>query len=373
LEDENVMLHKVLVTGAGGGGGENLIGSLRRSSLDLIIYGSNMDEYLLAKSSADTKVWLPSAQEEHYTEFLEGLIRREGIELVIPNSDTEVGRISRDRDRLPCRVFLPPDDVVRICQDKLRLHEVLVRAGLPQAKCSGLSSLDDIDAFIAETPGDRFWVRPRRGAGSMGATWVKSAEQARNWIKLWVDLRGMKLTDYTISEFLPGRDYAFQSVWENGHLKVAKMVERLAYVMARNQLSNMSSSPSVARTLRDEQTLEDIFKAIHAVSAVPHGNYNLDLKGDVTGRMCVTEFNIGRFCMITPVFDLTGKYNTADIHVRCGLGETVDIKDPIDIEEGVFLIRELDTTPTIMREDELADRTRKAKQLVTVEEPVEKI
>ena len=363
--------HRILVTGAGGGGGENLINSLRRSNLNLEIWGSNMDEYLLAKSSADVTVWLPPAKEENYTAALAGLLEREKIELVVPNNDTEVGRISRDRDRLPCRVFLPSDETVQICQDKLKMHRVLAEAGVPQAVSTGLESLEDVERFMSEHPGERYWLRPRRGSGSLGATWVNTAEQARNWIKLWVEIRGFRVSDYTIGEFLPGRDYAFQSVWYNGKLQVAKMVERLVYVMARTRLSNMSSSPAVARTIRDEAALETILKATHAVSEVPHGNYNLDMKGRGDGTMCVTEFNIGRFCMITPIFDLTGKHNTAEVHVACGLDQPLAIDNQIDIEEDVYLIRELDTTPRIIRGHELSEVIRKARSHVG--EPAAKI
>ena len=357
------MSKKVLVTGAGGGGGENLINSLRAAALDLTIYGSNMDEFLLTKSTADYTIWLPSARLPRYTAHLIEAVNVHGIDLVIPNNDTEVARISRDRDQLPCKVFLPPDEEVQLCQDKLHLYQCLAEQGIPQACCQELKTLADIDDFIGTTPRDRYWVRPRKGSGSMGATWVRTAEQARNWVKLWVELRGFRINDFTISEFLPGRDYAFQSVGRNAELKVAKMVERLSYVMGRNRLSNMSSTPAVARTIRDEAALATIMEAIHTVSANPNGNYNLDLKGNCEDVMCVTEFNIGRFCMITPIFDFTGHYNTSAVHVACALDLPLSIKEPIDIEEDIYLLRELDTTPKIISARELEACVKHARNL----------
>jgi carbamoyl-phosphate synthase large subunit len=345
-------MHKILLTGAGSGGGENLIRSLRAGSLELEIYGSNMDEHVLARSAADRAVFLPSARDEEYTGVLRRVVEREGIELVIPNNDTEVGRLSRDRDRIPCAVFLPAGDTVTVCQDKLQMHRIFEDAGIAQAVYRGLESFEDIEAFMDDCPCEKYWVRPRRGSGSMGATWIEKPHQARAWISLWMELRGLKLTDFIISEFLPGRDYAFQSVWKDGRPVVAKLVERLVYFLGRNRLSNMSSTPAVARTLRDDKALETIFKAIHAVAESPHGNFCLDLKGRSDGTMCITEFNIGRFCMITPIFDLTGKYNTAEMHVRAALDLEIDVEDPIDIEENCYLLRDLDTMPTILREAE---------------------
>ncbi len=351
-------MHKVLVTGAGGGGGENLITSLRLSPLELVIYGSNMDKHLVAKTSADVALQLPAANDPTYIRQMRKLILENGIELVIPNNDTEVGVISANRDQMPCAIFLPPDETIRNCHDKLAMHRCFVEADVPQAQFLGITEWDDIERFMASHPADRYWIRPRKGSGSRGATWVRNAEQARHWIDLWCDLRGFALTDFIVSEFLPGRDYAFQSVWKDGEMVVGKMIERLSYFFGQNMLSGMSSSPSIARTLLDRETFENVIvKAIRGICKRPHGNFNLDLKGRADGAMCVTELNIGRFCMITPIFDRTGKYNTAEMHVRCALGLNVDVHDPLDYEDGCYLIRELDTLPTILRAEEFAAKT----------------
>jgi carbamoylphosphate synthase large subunit len=359
------MSRRILVTGAGSGGAENLITSLRMSDLDLFIYGSNMDEYMLGRSSADSLVWLPSARADEYIDRLERIVHRENVELVIPNNDTEVDRISRDREQLSCKVFLPPKDTVETCHDKLKMHKRFAELGIPQASSREISSHEDIKAFMEESSAGKYWVRPRRGSGSMGATWVETYAQAKAWIDLWIEMRDFRINDFIISEFLPGRDYAFQSVWKDGRLAVAKMVERLVYFMGRNRLSNMSSTPAVARTVKDDKALDTIFKAIHGVAEKPNGNFCLDLKGNSDGEMCVTEFNIGRFCMITPVFDRTGKYNTAEIYVRCALDSFSPIEDPIDIEEEVYLIRDLDTLPTIVREEDLRERIEAAKRMLS--------
>lgn len=347
----------VLVTGAGGGGSNNLINSLRASGLDLCIYGSNLAARFLAKSNADRNFLLPAATESDYIGSLAYLVERESIELVIPNSDREVRRISVERDKLPCHIFLPPVDTVEICQDKYKMYLELTRARLPIARSYQLNSYDDIEpAFEALAgSGDRFWVRIRRGSGSRGATWVKNAEQARAWISMWDELRGYSVDNFMISEFLPGRDYAFQSVWRDGELVVCKMCERLTYFFGANRLSGMSSTPETARTIRDDKALETIIKAIRTVCDRPHGNFSLDLKGDANGNMCITEFNVGRFCMITPIFDLTGQVNTAEVYVRTAFGEIMQIDDPIDIEEDMYLLRDLDTLPTIVSEAQLVE------------------
>ena len=355
------MNKKVLVTGAGGGGSENLINSLRKSNLELFIYGSNMDDYLLAKSSADKTVWLPSAKEEGYTDSLRAVVEKEKIELVIPNNDTEVGRISKDRSKIPCKVFLPPHEAVEICQDKLKMHLRFEKDGIPQARSKGIETFGDIDTFMNDFPAEKYWIRPRRGSGSIGTTWVQNSEQAKAWLKLWIEMREFQLEDFIVSEFLPGRDYACKSVWKDGKLIVMKLAERLVYIASRNRLSNMSSSPAVARTVRDEAAIKTVVKAIHSITSTPHGNFCVDLKGNIDKQMCITECNIGRFFMITPIFDHTGQYNTAEVYVRCALNLPCHVDDSIDIEEDVYLIRELDTIPVIIRGNYLRSKVDAAK------------
>ena len=344
------MTRRILITGAGGGGSNNLIGSLRASDLDLEIYGSNLDPFILAKSKANTDILLPSAMDENYIDALIYEIRKNDIDLILPNSDREVRRISEERSRIPCRVFLPPADVVEVCQDKYEFHLKLKAANIKTAETISINDYDGIESAInalAHT-GDRFWVRPRSGSGSRGATWVRNAEQARSWISLWEELRGYPVSTFMISEFLPGRDFAFQSLWCNGQLVVGKMCERLSYFFGRNQLSGMSSTPAVARTIRDEGAIETALATVRAICEYPHGMFTLDMKADASGVMNVTECNIGRFFMITPIFDLSGRINTAETYVRCAFDESLDFIDEIDIEEDVYLLRDLDTEPMVV-------------------------
>ena len=340
----------ILVTGAGGGGSNNLIRSLRGSSLDLEIFGSNLDPLILAKSQATHNFLLPTATDKAYGERIKKLIESQSIDLVIPNSDREIKALSDLRDQLPCRLFLPDRETVKICQNKYKMYEVLSQHDIHIAKSYDLTRLDDLQVAFEglKNTGERVWIRLKQGSGSKGATWVKTIDQARAWIELWRDLRGYDPSSFMVCEFLPGRDYAFQSIWREGELVVAKMCERLSYFMGENRLSGMSSTPQVAKTIRDNEAFTTICKAIYLINPKPHGNYNFDMKGDIDGNMCVTEINIGRFCMITPIFDLTGQVNTAEAYVRSAFGEEVPCDDRFDVEEDMYMLRDLDSLPDIV-------------------------
>ena len=84
------------------------------------------------------------------------------------------------------------------------------------------------------------------------------------------------------------------------------------------------------------------------------------------GAPCITEINAGRFAMITNVYDFTGKHNTALVFVRAALDEPLDVRDVWDardvwdVAEDHYLVRDLDTEPSVFHADELFDRVEDA-------------
>jgi carbamoylphosphate synthase large subunit len=344
----------VLIQGAGGGGGNNLIRSLRRSGLRLRILGSNCHRHVVLKSSADQTFLLPHCTENNYIETLNKLISNEKIDLIIPNNDSEVATVSRFRDQIYAQVFLPDNAVVELCQDKQRFYQFLELAGQRVVESANVKDLEGVDDLMAALPpSEKYWVRPRKGSGSKGATWVRTPDQARNWMTLWNELRGFEIEDFQISVFLPGRDYNVQTIWKEGELVAAKMAERLSYYMGANRLSGMSSSPERARTLCDPAALDVVTKIIKALPGVPHGSYNVDMKGDHDQRMFVNEINIGRFPMITTIHDSVGPVNTAAAYIQSAFGESFRPFSFDDMIPDYHLIRELDTEPLIVTEAEL--------------------
>ena len=347
------MKRRVMILGAGSGGSNNLIRSLRKSSLDLYILGTNCLPHCVAKSTADESFLLPESNQPDYLERLVALVETTKPDLVLPNSDREVASVSRHRDSIPAKVFLPPYEVVQKCQDKDTFVRTLTQAGQAVPTGLRLSGIDDIEACMAKLPpSEKYWVRPRRGSGSKGATWVRTADQARKWIELWVDLRGLQASEFQISTFLPGRDYNVQTIWKNGRLIRATMVERLAYYAGDARLSGMSSSPEIAISVRDDAAFKNVFEAIKALTPAPHGSFNVDMKGDADGKMYLTEINIGRFPMITTIHDAIGRTNGAEAYVKCAFDED-DYGEPIDFREGYFLFRDLDMDPLVIHISEI--------------------
>lgn len=353
--------YSVLVTGAGGGGSNNLIRSLRRSELTLRIVGSNLNQYELGKSEAGTNYILPEATEPNYISKLAETVEQENVDLVIPNSEREVLRISEEREQVPARLFLPSERIIKLANDKYRLGRLLEDRGFPVAESYRLRDYKEIEELFQKVVGSngRVWLRPRTGSGSTGANWVESAEEAERWIKMWETRRNIGVDQFTIGEFLPGRDYAFQSVWRRGKLLVGKLAERLSYFFGSKMVSGMSSTPEIARTLWDGEVLTMLKNAVEAVWSGPdgpHGVISADLKGGDDGTMHITEFNVGRFMMITPIFDLSGEVNMAEVYVKASMDADVKPVGFGDIQPDVYLLRGLDVLPHVCTENEMEEQ-----------------
>ncbi len=142
-QDASGMTRRVLIPGAGTGAGNNLIRSLRAGDPPLVVIGADIDRLTLCNSTADRNHLLPPASHPQFIEALHALIEREGVDLLMPNTDADVSLASELRDGLPCRVFLPSKAVIECCQDKYELTEFLRSQGIPVAaiRASSFSSL----------------------------------------------------------------------------------------------------------------------------------------------------------------------------------------------------------------------------------------
>src|SRR2546428_11855561 len=177
-------MRSILVTGAGGSIGNNVCGSLsisndgKKSLLD----GSNIE-----KTSIELNGWiaraymLPSATSRRYVSRLNQVIKKDNDEMVFPQPDSEVGRISRDRNQVRASLFLPDREAVKVCQDKyealsrwfkkgLRRQPIVLSPGNPRTRQS-VRRL----AFPC-------WVRARQGAGGSLSCLARSRRSVEHWI-----------------------------------------------------------------------------------------------------------------------------------------------------------------------------------------------
>ena len=338
---------RLLVLRSGSGPGNNLIRALRAGLASCRIVGTHDDAFYLRRSVADRNYLLPPVTGRQFLSVVKRLIDAEKIDLVIPNSEADVKSISDLRDKLPCKVFLPRTEVIEKCSDKYELAVLLRRNGLPVPPTYPITALNDADRLYRSLPkGLQLWCRIRRGSGSVGAIPVKNAAQVRHWIKYWQEMRAIPPGSFTLSEYLPGRDYCVESIWKDGRLVATKMHQRLAYFVAGSNASGVSSSAAVAKMVSIPGVFNISSKAIRALDPKASGVFFVDLKEDAKGKPCITEINAGRFANVSTIHDITAKRNMAAIYVRVALGQDVRFDAPSErVGSGQFVLRDLDTIP----------------------------
>ena len=151
------------------------------------------------------------------------------------------------------------------------------------------------------------WCRPRTGTSARGGGPVHDAEEARRWILVWKAMRGIPPTQFTLSEYLSGREILCQSLWRDGVLILANTFERLSCFGADGVPSGVTSPSSLAKTISAPSVVELCRAAVRAI---------------------------------------------APTYVRLGLGEPVELRGEYDAIEGYYLVRDLDALPGVFQADE---------------------
>jgi predicted ATP-grasp superfamily ATP-dependent carboligase len=355
------MSRRILITSAGSGPCNNLMRSLLHADPSTVLMGCHSDRFVLKQSRGQRNFLLPPPDSEEgrlsaFDQALRSVMTDAQIDLVIPGNDRDALVLAglHERTPFPCHTFLPAPATIDLCQDKYVLYLRLRDRDIPVPQTYAVSDRASlIEGWRALGSRDLTWCRIRRGAASRGATMVRDADQAWAWISYWHTMRGVPVEDFTLSEFLPGRDYNVQGIWSDGRLILIKMCERLSYLNASQQPSGMASTPALAKTGWEEAAIEACEAALRAIDIRAHGVFNFDLKENDAGIACITEINAGRFAMITNLYDLTGRHNMAASYARLACGEDVHIGDPYDDPGEFYLIRELDTLPGIFGAGEL--------------------
>jgi carbamoyl-phosphate synthase large subunit len=346
----------VLLTSAGNGPSNNVGRSLRAGGKSVFVVGCNDDQFVLQNSTADKKYLVPPLGHPRWAAALRNVARTERIDVIIPIVDTDVTALSAVRRQLGRYLFLPSPSVLDTCRDKYRLISQLRRHGIAVPASHVVKSLDDVGPIFRKLGSARpLWCRVRTGAGALGALPVRTAGQARSWIRYWGEMRGIAAREFMLSEYLPGRDIGCQSLWRDGELILIKTYERLSYLGTGSQPAQVSSVAGLAKTVVAPEVVDTCTKAIRLLDRRASGVYGVDLKENARGTPCITEINAGRFSSATNIFDLAGKHNMVATFARLARGEDVKIDPAYDAVEDWYMLRDIDIPPHVFHASQFFD------------------
>ncbi|MCH1569403.1 MAG: hypothetical protein L7U47_08320 [Alphaproteobacteria bacterium] len=314
----------ILLLGAGGNAGINFTKSLKLAGGYRTI-GVDISEHYFRDGYSDVNVLMPRLEADEKIAFLNRLIEDHEIDFVHAQPDPEVRFLCTYGEKLNVPVGPHQLDKWEAFADKLSAQKIWADTLGLSFLCAPLQAcLDDNKLFDAmlEKSG-KVWVRAMSGAGSKGALPVTSLEHAHFWADYWQTNRGIPIDEFMVAEFLPGKEYAVQTVWKDGNLLSSQARERVEYFFGSIMPSGQSSTPSVARTVHDEKIYATAYQAVKAVDASPDGIYCVDMKTDAAGDIIPLEVNYGRFFTTSDFFSNLG-VNGPDIYIQSALGHEVE-------------------------------------------------
>jgi carbamoyl-phosphate synthase large subunit len=339
---------RVLITGAGSGASGNLIRALASLRPNPHVVGVNDDHFALKLSLAGHNYLCPAPGSDRFVGAMLEIVRRERVNVIIGTDDIAVKALSDARKRFPINLFLPARNTIDLCQDKYALNVFLRRRGIPVPETHPVRSLRDLDNIFARfSLSGVLWCRARHGARALAATPVASAEQARAWITQWRDLRGVKVSSFTLGEYLPGRHFIVHSVWRAGSLLRAQAVEVLGYFAAGNNPSGIFSLSCLAKTVMAPDALEVALNAVRAIERRPSGAFSVELKESANGVPSITEINAGRFPAGVAALLAVGRDNMVAVFTSAAVGAPIAVANPHGSADEHYLVRDIDAVPAV--------------------------
>lgn len=307
-------MKRILVTFAGGTGGRGVSIALKSAQEPVHVIAVDAEKFSLARSVADQRHMIPRADSPEFLPILRHVVTQTEPDLIWPNHDAEVEKIASD-EYLASLAFLPPHEVIQLCQDKAAASDAYSNAGISIPQSNLINDESDLKQAF-ESLGPELWIRLTRGAGGKGSTPVSDFETARTWIDLhsgW--------GKFTAAPNIRGQRLNCETVWFRGELMAA---QGNTYVMPELGSLTRSGITGVSRANRwnnSSDILEISKRAVIAVMPEPNGIFSVDMLRDSNGDLHVTEINAGRFSNGGFTHSLTHGVNIVFETVKLAFGE----------------------------------------------------
>lgn len=343
----------ILLLGAGGNAGINFVKCLKLKDKNTKIVGVDINKFNLISSNSDFKYLLDkNINNKEKINVINNLIKVHKVDFIHAQPDPEVEFLCKNKENINSEIFDHDFSLCKLMADKLKCSKIWQnKLGFKYTTCTLLEAIKD-PALWDSVLNDNIavWCRSIKGAGSKAALPVRSIKQAEDWADYWKS-RGLDKKDFMLSEYLPGNEYAVQTFWVKGKLIHAQARQRLEYFFGNLMPSGQSSTPSVAKTIKNENVYNTALKAIRSITEKPHGIFCVDLKENKNKIIIPMEINYGRFFTTSDFFGNLG-INTPDVYINWKEIKESDIKIN-SLNDTFYWLRGLDKEPTLISESEI--------------------
>ncbi|EJN33181.1 ATP-grasp domain-containing protein [Pseudomonas sp. GM80] len=163
----------VMITGVGAIMGYGMLRSLRASHPQIRLVGTDIYPTAVGQAWCDAFERAPLTNSPDYLEWLEEIIERHRVDLVIPGIEQDVHRLSDERNKIAefnCQFVLNNQRLIDLSRDKWAMHQALLDFKDPSRIPSYIAgNYPDLCALL-EVP---FILKPRRSYASKGLVRVK--------------------------------------------------------------------------------------------------------------------------------------------------------------------------------------------------------
>lgn len=177
-----------------------LVNAFRRAMEELDIAGKLLATDVTSASSAmqvcDKGFIVPRAGNISYIPTIKDIVRENDIGLIVPLTDLDLRSLSRRSDEfaeLNCTVMVGPEPTIRLCRDKKRFADHLVKQGLSTIRTFALGQ-------FRKEPFYPCFVKPIRGSAGLGTAMIKSGRELRAHIHTFGD-------QLLVQDYVPGQEF----------------------------------------------------------------------------------------------------------------------------------------------------------------------
>lgn len=328
-------MRTVLVTGAGGSMGVEVLQCLEQGPSDYQVIGldTTREGRLFAQRHCMKAMAIPRADDPEFVPEFRKLVEQLDPLCVFVNPSAEALLLAGYPDLL-ARTACPPPAQVPIILDKRWTVEVCGQSA-PFPWTAGL-----YDSRVGRRP--PWWIRSALGQGGRAAMKVRSEIELEAWIVLHPDIES-----WMVQEYLPGDNLAVVQLWWRGELRAEAVARRDGYVLPKAAPSGISGEVSDLITVDRPDATAVAMAAVTALPGKPHGFYGVDLRDDERGQPRITEINT-RLSGRPNLYPAAG-VNFPRLWLRLLKGQRVKL---VHTQPGVRILRRPAQEPIILEGEE---------------------
>jgi carbamoyl-phosphate synthase large subunit len=224
-----------------------------------------------------------------YVEQLLSIVRRRGVQLLVPTVDLDLRLLAQHRPRFEqwgCRVLVSDSEVVDVCQDKRRTFGFLKKNGFGTPETMSVRT-----ALAADRRGELAWpcfVKRWDGYASQGNAVARNRAELRFFAR--------RIPNAICQEFMEGTEYTCDAYID--------FAMRVRCVVPRRRMEVRAGEVSKAQVVKHREIMKQARRVLELLGAGP---------GVITLQLFITNDDEIRFTEINPRFG-----GGAPLSVRAG-------------------------------------------------------